>query len=152
MIKLSQYLSNKSVAVLISLLAPSLRWMRERGTVESFLLFAFCIQICHWKSSLVPSIRLYISSTRIAGISSVMKALDLQAVCVWGFLCSSRCYSARLSRMMNQPDDLQVSMLNLCWEVLLLIYSEQKKSISAGIMFCTCSCWEYFIICGARAA
>lgn len=56
-----------------------------------------------------------------------MKALDLQAVCVWSVLCGSRCYSACISTMVNQADDMQVYMLILGWEVILLINSEQKN-------------------------
>lgn len=58
-----------------------------------------------------------------------MKALDSQAVCVLGFLCGSRCYSACLSTVMNQADDLQVYMLDLGKEIQLLINSEQLQLV-----------------------
>lgn len=58
-----------------------------------------------------------------------MKALDLQAVCVWGVLCGSRCFSACLSTMMNQTDDTQVYMIILGCAVLLLINPEQKRKL-----------------------
>lgn len=80
MIKLSQYLSNKSVAVLIFTYAPSLQRRREHDTVDS-LFFVFASSYVIEKAAWSPQLG---ASMRFTGICGIMKALDLHAVMCMG--------------------------------------------------------------------
>lgn len=96
MIKLSQYLSNKSVAVLIFTYALSLQRRREHDTMDS-LFFVFASSYVIKKTAWSPQLG---ASMRFTGICGIMKAL----LCVWAVVRGSRCYSACLSTVMDHAD------------------------------------------------